>query len=414
METIENVRKPRSRASELAIQGFRALFPALQRLTYLNVADRGILATPTREALIGFADHMMYADTTRVGHEVALNGAKGRFAKLMGAEADEVAFVHNVSDGVNSIIGAFDWKDGDNVVMCPEVEHPNNLYPWLRLARRGVTLKNVKAVNGVIDPATVIAAIDKNTRMVTAASVTFAPGSRTDLAAIGKATTERGVFFLVDGVQSCGVLVHDARREMFDAFCTSTSKGLLGIYGSGFLYCRKSWWDKLVPTYLSRTGVNLPPNQHSSVGDPDYQLATGAGRFEVGSHAFAGAYAAECSLGLLADLGADTVEIQARAMARAFTERLVERGMPVSFGANSPHLAHIVTLGKFGFGGHDVSQDERINQLSSFLKGQDVIQTIRAGQLRFAFHAYNNIEDVERAVAVIDDCTRRHALKWGK
>ena len=45
-----------------------------------------------------------------------------------------VAAVRNVSDGVNAIAWAFDWKRGDNVVPTGDAEHPNNIYPWLRAA----------------------------------------------------------------------------------------------------------------------------------------------------------------------------------------------------------------------------------------------------------------------------------------
>ncbi|MFT5446329.1 MAG: cysteine desulfurase/selenocysteine lyase [Gammaproteobacteria bacterium] len=78
-------------------------------------------------------------------------------------------------------------------------------------------------------------AIDERTRMVTLSSVPFTPGRVTDLAPIGAACRERGVFLLVDAVQSVGILETDVEALGIDAFAVSTQKGLLGLYGMGFL-----------------------------------------------------------------------------------------------------------------------------------------------------------------------------------
>jgi cysteine desulfurase/selenocysteine lyase len=50
---------------------------------------------------------------------------------------------------------------------------------------------------------------------------------------------------LVDAAQSAGVLHTDVRASNIDALAVSTQKGLLGLYGMGFLYCRREWAEKL-------------------------------------------------------------------------------------------------------------------------------------------------------------------------
>jgi cysteine desulfurase/selenocysteine lyase len=51
-----------------------------------------------------------------------------------------------------------------------------------------------------------VSRIDARTRVVTAPTVTFAPGFRTEIDRVGHARRERGVFFMIDAAQSCGVL----------------------------------------------------------------------------------------------------------------------------------------------------------------------------------------------------------------
>src|SRR5678815_494031 len=100
----------------------------------------------------------------------------------------------------------FDWKRGDNVILCPELEHPNNIYPWLNLQRHGLETKLIAHRNGHMPVDEMIAAIDAGTRVLTVSTVTFSPGFRTDVEKLGRACKERGVLFLVDAAQSAGVL----------------------------------------------------------------------------------------------------------------------------------------------------------------------------------------------------------------
>ena len=132
--------------------------------------------------------------------------ARERFARLIRAKPAEIAVTKNVTEGLNIVANAIDWRPGDNVVVCAELEHPNNIYLWLSLRERGVQVRAVPARNGAIDTQAMVDAIDSDTRILSVASVTFAPGFRTELAALGRACRAAGVLFLVDGVQSCGIL----------------------------------------------------------------------------------------------------------------------------------------------------------------------------------------------------------------
>lgn len=385
-----------------AFLAVRRQFPILERLTYLSVCEKGIISRPTRAAVELYLDRMETAAASRTEHEEYVASARVKFAQLINAHPDEVAFTRNVSDGINSIIHAIDWQAGDNVVLTADLEHPNNHYPWRHLERLGVALRYVPPHAGAIDAAAMVNAIDEKTRAVTAASVTFAPGSRTNLRTIGASARERGVLFVVDAVQSAGIMALDAEADMFDCLATSTSKGLLGLYGSGFLYCRRSVADSLQPAYLSRTGIDAAQGTHSEGGSEDYRLIPGAQRFEVGSFPLAGAYAVDASLDTILGLGSRVIENHVLKLSTAFTQGLLDREFVVSQLPDSAHLSHIVTVGHLGSGGHDFSTNDNINRLGEYLQAQQVGFSIRRGQLRFAFHMYNNMDDAQRVLELVD------------
>ena len=90
-----------------------------------------------------------------------------------------------------AIATAVPWREGDNVVLCAGLEHPNNVLPWVHLRRLGVEVRVVEPHDGAIEPAAIVAAIDGRTRVVTCSSVTFAPGLRVDLGTIGRTASHR-------------------------------------------------------------------------------------------------------------------------------------------------------------------------------------------------------------------------------
>jgi cysteine desulfurase / selenocysteine lyase len=374
-------------------------FPVLERLTYLSVCDSTVLSVSVRAAVDEFLDHVMHWRETRAVRDVRVDGARTKFARLIGADAGDIAIVKNVSEGINAIATAIPWQPGDNVVLCAALEHPNNIIPWTHLRRLGVEMRIVEPRDGGIDTAAMVGAIDANTRIVTCSSVSFAPGLRTDLAAIGRECRRRNVLFLVDAVQSCGILSLDVARDHVDALVTSTAKGLLGLYGCGFLYCRGAWAERLTPAYLSRPAVELPPERYSEMVGLEAKVRPNARRFEVGAVDYASCYAVDASLDLLGRVGAAKIEAHVLALAGRLREGMAELGLEIPPRAKGAEASHIVTVGRLGAGGHGVTDDPFLARLSPELTAQGVVHTIRRGMLRFAFHLFNSDDDVDRVLA---------------
>ena len=348
----------------------------------------------------------MYWRETRAVREIRVDGARDKFARLVGAVPADIAIIKNVSEGINAIATAIPWRHGDNVVLCTELEHPNNVLPWLHLRRLGVELRTVAPVEGAIEPEAIVAAIDARTRVVSCSSVTFSPGLRTDLGTIGRACRARGVLFLVDAVQSAGILRLDVTDDAIDALVASTAKGLLGQYGCGFLYCRRDWAQRLVPAYLSRPAVELPPERYSEMRGTDVTIRPDARRFEVGAVDYAACYAVDASLGLLAEVGAPVIEAHVLALASRLRAGMAELGLEIPVRAFGPEGSHIVTIGRLGDGGHGTTNDPLLTRISEHLAAGQVVHTIRRGMLRFAFHLFNSDDDVDRVVGLAREVVR--------
>jgi cysteine desulfurase/selenocysteine lyase len=381
-----------------AIEAARANYPALERWTYMDVAGRCILSRATRAAIDAQLDERMMNGGDKDRFFALIERARGKFAQLINAEPDEIACTKNISEGLNMIATALHWQRGDNVILCADLEHPNNIYPWLNMRRYGLEVKNVKPRDGHIPVDEMVKLIDRGTRVITVSTVTFAPGFRTDVDALGRACRERGVLLLVDAAQSAGVLHTDVRKSNIDALAVSTQKGLLALYGMGFLYCRCEWAEKLQPAYLARFGIDLGKDMHeASMGTEDFKLMPAARRFDLGNYNYVGAAAVDASLTELLAYGTREIERHVTGLAHAFAQGFLDLGLPVSGGKPGPHLAGIVTVGRMS-ADHYGTSDERINGLYAHLTENRVKLSIRRGVLRFSLHLYNNMDDVARVL----------------
>jgi cysteine desulfurase/selenocysteine lyase len=195
-----------------------------------------------------------------------------------------------------------------------------------------------------------------------------------------------------------------------DGLAVATQKGMLAFYGTGLLYCRREWAERIQPVYLARFGVALDADAHETAMDVEkLEYARGARRFDLGNYNYLGATAAEASLSLIHELGTPTIEQYVRHLAHRLIEGMLQLGLPVAGGPPGPHIGHIVAVGKSGGGRHYTADDPRMNSLHDYLCENGVKLAIRRGILRFSLHVYNNADDVDRVLELT-----REWLKQGQ
>ncbi len=374
---------------------FRRDFPAFEDCIYMNLAGRGILSRTTRNALDAGLDDQMMGRVDKSRWKAAADEARQSFGALINARPIEIACTKNVSDGLNAIATALPWSPGDNVVYCPDFDHPNAAYAWLNLDRMGVEHRPVPLLaDGRIDVAAVIRATDSRTRLVTLASVNFLTGIRAELDVIGHHCRRANIFFLVDGAQSTGVLEVDVQKACIDGWCASGNKGLLGTYGVGFAYCREQVARHLRPVYLSRFGIDAGDLPESEMGSMPHELFPGARRFEVGNANWTGLIAVAASMRQLGQFTQSALERRAVGLASRLAEGLRDAGFDVPRQDQSDLQSHIVAV----YGG--ARNAAGLEQLDQQLSATHVAFSRRLGAIRFGLHAYNTESDVDHVLAL--------------
>jgi cysteine desulfurase / selenocysteine lyase len=383
-----------------SLPDLRHLFPGTLEQIYLDVSLNGLVPITAREAALRHLDRRVMGRADKADLHAQAERVRNQVARLLGAHSDEIAITKNVSEGLNLFAASLTWKAGDNVVLCPELEHPNNVFLWYNLRDgKGVELREIPPEGGHIPVDRMVEAMDERTRVVTASHVTFSPGFVTDVQTLSRAAHSRGALLLVDAAQSAGAVEIDVKDLDVDAMALGTQKSLLGLYGLGFLFVKRELADSVRPAFAARYGVDLGPGANeTAIGDGEIRFKVGARRFDLSNYSYVALAAVEPSLDLILSVGMDHVEAHVRGLAARLAAGLLETGLPVAGGVPGPHLAHIVAVGEGAGGRRDRADDPPMDELHRHLGRNGVRLSIRRGVLRMSLGIYNDRADVDRVV----------------
>ena len=377
----------------------RDLFPGASGQVYLDVSARGLMPEPVSAAVDRHIHTRMHHGGDKDELRAEVERARHAFADLVNSSVNEIAITKNVSEGLNLFAASLPWEAGDNVLVCPELEHPNNIYLWFNLARsKGIEVRTIPADEGRMPVAAMGDALDERTRVVTMPSISFAPGFLTDVKSLALAAKQLGALTLVDAAQSIGAIDTDVRDLGIDALAVATQKCLFSLYGFGFLYVRREVAESLVPIHVARYGIDLGDAHETAFTEDELKYQPGALRFDLGNYNYLGATAAATALDLLAGWGMKNVEAHVCGLASELATGLLELGLPVAGGSPGSHLAHIVSVGESGGGRHYSADDPAMNSLYDHLVAAGIKLSIRSGVLRLSIGVYNQSVDIEHVI----------------
>src|SRR6185436_3479490 len=233
----------------------RKEFPTLAKWTYLDVARKTVAPRCQERAMQEYTRDV----TENAGADAwsAVNVAKTRtmMAELLGAKPAEIAFTKNTTEGLNIAAHGFDLKPGDNIVLT-DMEHLANVWVWKHWEAKGVEIRYAANRDGRLPLEAFLEKMDERTRVVSTAYVTYRNGCRVDLPALGRACRERNAKLVVDGVQAAGIIAAPLSSLGADIVAIGGHKGLMGLPGSGIVYCREGLVDRLRTPFIKAPSGN--------------------------------------------------------------------------------------------------------------------------------------------------------------
>jgi selenocysteine lyase/cysteine desulfurase len=314
-------------------------FPVTRDKIFLAHAAVCPLPRRVAEAIRDYALKSTLGDQEETMPAAQIQRARAVAAKLLHAQAEEIAFVGPTSLALSFVAGGLPWRKGDNLLIYFD-DYPSNVYPWMALAEKGVEVRllNVKEY-GSIRTVDVIGQVDEQTRLVALASNHFVAGCRLELDAVGKALRDRNILFCVDGIQTVGAFPTDVKH--IDFLAADAHKWLLGPCGAGLFFVRKSLQVNLRPAVYGWHNIRCPNfvAQEELVYPPD------ARRYEAGSANLLGLVGLNAAMELLLEIGVENIAARLLHLRGLLVPALQEKGWTVlQAGAPAQNASGIVSF----------------------------------------------------------------------
>ncbi len=381
-----------ARATLPGLEALRAAeFPWTAETVYLNAASIGPLPERTRRALEDF--NRRRAEPHRLSDPellAILTAARTLAARLVGAHPDEIALSTNTGFGLALAARTLPLRAGE-IVLASDREFPANVYPWMRLADRGVTLELLPTTpEGWPDEARLLDRLsDPRVRAVAVSQVQFSSGYAVDLDRLSAATRASGAFLVVDAIQGLGQIPLDLAKTPVDVLSCGGQKWLLSPWGSGFTYVRRGLLERLDPPitgWMAFEGTD----DFTRLTRYDATLRADARRFELISLPFQDFLGMTRSLELLFEIGIPRIEAHLRALVEPVQEWCRRRGVPL-VSPEGPRASGIVSLAP-----SDPAAAYRA------LREAGVVASLREGAIRLSPHCYTTPDEMERVLAILD------------
>lgn len=365
----------------------RSQFPVFEKYVFLNAAALSPIPESAQRVMAELA--LEIARSAYLGHEkwkIRIAETRKLAAGLVGGEEDEVAFIRNTSDGVSLVASGFPFAEGDEVVIN-DLEFPSNVYPWLNLRSKGVTVKIAKSVDGRVTPDMIAREVTPRTKIVAISTVQYATGYRADLSALGQMARDRGFLLFVDAIQSLGALPMDVKKYGVDFLSCGGHKWLCAPEGIGVFYCAKERLDLLQLTRVGWNTVNDPYN----FGNIDFTPKPSAGRFEEGTPNLSGIYGLHESLKTVMLYGMDRNEAHIFSLTSLLAECLRSRGYAIVSPMNEGEWSGILIF---------TAKDKKENaSIVKRLNSAGVLVMERGLGIRVAPHFFNTAQDIQKLLA---------------
>ncbi len=385
-------------------------FPILNDIIYMDSASTSLTPEPVLNVVSKYYREYN-ANVGRGVHRLSqvvsqkYKDAHRKVADFIGANEEEVIFMKNTTEAINTVASGLKWKTGDKVVTTL-IEHHSNFLPWLRLKSVGVALDIIKPdKDGEFNVSDFEEVIDDKTRLVAVTHVSNVLGTITPIEEISAICKKKNALLLVDGAQSVPHIHVDVRKLGCNFLCFSGHK-TLGPTGTGILWMKEDFLDRLEP--LSFGGGMI-----DDVSLNGYELAKGYERFEGGTPNIAGVIGFGRAIDYLKKIGMDKIKDHEAKLTKRLLEGLLEIKRVEIYGSlNSKKRIGLVSFNIKDLSPHDVALmlDEASNIMvrSGHLCCMPLMKYfgLKEGVVRVSLYLYNTEEEVDTFLETVKEIAK--------
>jgi cysteine desulfurase / selenocysteine lyase len=311
--------------------------------------------------------------------------------------AHEIVFTRGTTESVNLVASTFGQamlKPGDEILLST-LEHHSNIVPWqLAAERAGARITTLPITDsGELVMEALPELLGERTRIVAITHVSNALGTVTPIREIVRQAHARGIPVLVDGAQAAPHLPVDVQAIDCDFYVFSGHK-MLGPTGSGVLYGKEHWLERL-PPYQGGGDMIVTVTMERST------FAPLPSKFEAGTPDIAAVAAFRAAIEYLESLGMDAIAEHEHDLLVHATERLREvDGLQII--GTAAEKAGVLSFTMRGVHPHDIAtilDSEGVAVRAGHHCAQPVMRRLNVeATARASFYVYNTREEIDTLV----------------
>lgn len=371
-------------------------FLNLDHKVFFNNAAFAPLLKPVKAAIDNYLLEVAGLQDGFKSAVVKLAQLRQNCAALIGAQPEEIGYTTNTSTGMNLAVTGLEWNEGDEVIIADN-EFPAVIYPFRSLTRQGVKLNLVPTPDGNFSLAEVEKFVTDRTRLLAVSFVQFFNGHRNQIKKIGEFCKERGIFYVVDGIQGighCPIDVHDCHIDLLGC---GGPKWLLGLPGSGFFFVNRSAKEHLQEQSTGWMGIDWGAD-FSDLHGFDRAPYPDERRHDLGTYPFIQLWTLEAATGYLKNLEIENICKYNQSLLNPLLDYVENSSYYTLRSSREPqHRSSFISIGSpAGF------------ELQQHLVGEDFMLVFREGGLRVAVNFYNTAEEIERLIVALDRFAASH------
>ncbi|MGA8038176.1 MAG: aminotransferase class V-fold PLP-dependent enzyme [Candidatus Acidiferrales bacterium] len=373
---------------------YRKEFADFEGVAYLDCATQGAFPLSAAVAAKVALEWKKRPDQLPAGIYFDLpNRVREKIAKLVGAEAADIALTTGATSGATAVAAGMDFKPGDEVLVA-KGEFPMHFSTWVPYQRAGrMALRIIEPRGRFITADDYIENLGPKTRLVSASFVRFDNGARLDAKKLAKTCRERGIAFLLDLSQGAGAVPIELTEWGVDFATSSGYKWLLGPYGTGFFWVNPTAKTRLElgPVYwMSIEGSD----NFSGLPITDLKVQGGARRWDAAeTGSFSNLTALDASLDFVLRVGVEEIARELRALVEEIIERLPRDrcvlASPAEAGQRGPYVCVMAR------------KPEETALLHQRLREAQVVAAMRENAIRISPYLYNTSDHVTRLIKAL-------------
>lgn len=358
---------------------YREMYPVANNQTYFMTAGGGAISNVVLEAITKRYEIVAANGGRAFGDNIQImEKCREKIAKLINADKEHIAFIPNVSFGMNALAQSLP-QDGS--VLIAKNDFASSVLPWKNAGH---------AIHWAADSADLINQL-KNSKQsgeeissIVASYIHYGNGYKIpldDLQAI-----KQDANLIINGTQGIGAFPIDVKAQKIDALICSCYKWMGCGEGIAFMYIHPDFFKKLNPALVGWRSVARAMNF-----DGDCELYQSARIFELGwdnMTIFAGF---DTALDLIAEIGIQNISQRISSLTDYLIDGLQKLNIPVLSDLDAAHRSGIVLLGPF----------QQLDVIVETLISHNIWTTQRDGGIRISLHYFNNEADIDQLLKVI-------------